>query len=294
MQTIQKSLLIVDGMHVLRRVFEANRKDFPESMQDGEMHAAKAVDVCVTSLRRATREIPVTHAMLAMDVAGTKNWRHDIYPAYKENRSPMPEALRLAVPDFVERIENEVGIKSFGAVGFEADDLICSATKKWCAAFPAGEVPDVTIITTDKDIHVLIDERVVIRDHFSRGWRDAAFVREEFGVEPHQISDYLALIGDAVDNIPGVNGIGPKTAAKLLKEYGSIDEILSNLDSMASKPTAGKIIAGLDSLKLSAALTYLCDDVKFGRAWKDFRIAPPLQEAEKAQSYGQRPKAAIN
>lgn len=297
MQPKQLCLLAIDGMHILRRVYEAARNEFPESLQDSEIHAAKSVDSAIASLRRAIKDYRPTHAMLAMDVPGEKNWRHEIFPDYKANRDPMPEALRLEVDSFSTRAAEDLGIAHVARKGVEADDLIASAVTKWCTAFDrSAEVilePDVIIMTTDKDIHALISDRVVIRDHFVRTWHDEAYVQSKFGVKPNQISDYLALIGDKVDNIPGVANIGPKTAEKLLERFGSIDSMLSGLDALENKRVIKLISDGLADLELSRSLTHMRQDIQFGRSWKDFRLSAPVQPASETRPRPPRKAMAI-
>jgi len=174
-------------------------------------------------------------------------------PAYKANRPPMPEDLRAQM----EPIRNM--IRAFGwpiveSEGFEADDLIG-------AAAAADSEREVLILSSDKDLSQLINERVkmLVPDRDGKGLliRDIEATREKFGVPPEGIVDYLSLIGDSSDNIPGVEGVGPKTAASLISQFGSIEAMLANPEKIAKENLRTKILNAKETLSLNRKLILL-------------------------------------
>jgi DNA polymerase-1 len=172
------------------------------------------------TLVRMLGELRPTHFACALDHAMT-SFRNDLFPGYKEGRTEAPPDLEPQF-DICEEIVRALGVPALEAVDFEADDVIATCAD---AAIAAGA--DVIVVTTDKDLSQLVreDGRVALFD-FAKGARcDAAGVRERFGVSPAQIPDYLALVGDAVDRLPGVPGIGPRTAAVLLGRFARLEAI---------------------------------------------------------------------
>lgn len=151
--------------------------------------------------------------------AARENFRHQIYEAYKANREQMPDSLKPQIPYFA-KISEAFGLQTYKVEGYEADDLIGTLAKHLNAI--GGNV---IIVTGDKDLAQLVNPHTVIFDPMKDVWFDEAAVLEKYGVAPHQFVDYLALLGDASDNIPGVKGIGPKSAAALLQHFGSVQEL---------------------------------------------------------------------
>lgn len=170
---------------------------------------------------------------VAFDESLTTSFRNEIYPAYKAQREPPPAEL-LAQLDDCRRGAEALGLACLSDPRYEADDLVatlCSRSRE------AGR--RVVVVTIDKDLSQLVDEQVELYD-YARGRRyDPAAVLERFGVRPDQIADYLGLAGDAVDNIPGVKGVGPKTAAALLQHFDSMDDIYERLEEVSSLAVRG-------------------------------------------------------
>lgn len=234
-------LLLVDGLNVVRRVYEAN------PAPDSDDKAKGAVKSSLSSLRRALRELDPTHALLAFD-AGGHTWRHALYDRYREGRKPMPEPLRNALPSLYEQLRND-GWATRCIEGVEADDVIVTAAHR-----VQGKPFKVTVLSTDKDLLVLLRlAGVQVRDHFKPEWRDVAWCEKKFGVGPALLADYLALMGDAVDGIPGVEGVGQKTAAKLLLEHGGLEAVLQAAEAGHSS-TKGKLG---EKLRAQAAMARL-------------------------------------
>ncbi|GAB4114573.1 MAG: 5'-3' exonuclease H3TH domain-containing protein [Wenzhouxiangellaceae bacterium] len=195
------------------------------------------------------------HIAIAFDEALESSYRNDIYPAYKANREPAPEQL-LRQFAWCRQIAELLGIPCYSDKRFEADDLIASMALQ-------GRASDlrINVISADKDLTQIIREH----DHwwdFARNVRlDRAAVKQKFGVFPEQIADYLALAGDAVDNIPGIPGIGPKTAAALLAHFTTLEALLERMDEVAwlslrgAKGIHGKLTRHADAARLARQLT---------------------------------------
>ena len=192
---------------------------------------------------------------IAFDEALESSFRNDIYPAYKANREPAPEQL-LRQFHWCRQIAELLGLPCYSDKRFEADDLIASMALQ-------GRESDlrISVISADKDLTQIIREH----DHwwdFARNVRlDRLAVKQKFGVFPEQIADYLALAGDAVDNIPGIPGIGPKTAAALLGHFTTLDALLERIDEVAwlsmrgAKGIHGKLSLHADAARLARQLT---------------------------------------
>lgn len=195
------------------------------------------------------------HIAIAFDEALESSYRNDIYPAYKANREPAPEQL-LRQFAWCRQIAELLGIPCYSDKRYEADDLIASMALQ-------GRASDlrINVISADKDLTQIIREH----DHwwdFARNVRlDRVAVKQKFGVFPEQIADYLALAGDAVDNIPGIPGIGPKTAAALLAHFTTLEALLERMDEVAwlslrgAKGIHGKLSRHADAARLARQLT---------------------------------------
>jgi DNA polymerase-1 len=202
--------------------------------------------------------------------------RLELAPDYKANRPPAPPDLTAQVP-IIRDMVRAFGWPLFEQQAWEADDLISALT----FAFPNREV---RIISADKDLAQLINGRIamLIPSRAGTGFelRDEAAVVEKFGVPPSGIIDYLALVGDAADNIPGIEGVGPKTAARLISEFGSIDAILANPAAVASETLRAKLVDGAERLRKNQALVRLLREPPAGASWSDAmleRTAPDFR-----------------
>lgn len=254
-------LLLLDGLNIARRCYEANpAPDSPEKAQG-------AVRSAFASFKRALHEYPATHGLAAFD-AGGLTWRHALWSDYRKNRKPMPQELRDELPTLKNRLQDELGLKTLTLEGVEADDVLNTAALKWLACLPLAKV---TVVSTDKDLCVLIAQGVRVRDHFKPEWRDADWVERKFGVPPALLADLLALTGDSADDIPGVAGIGVKTAAKLLKDHGSLQAVLASADQVKGK--AGQALReGANMAALSRQLVAMKDDLQLGLKVSEMRL----------------------
>lgn len=190
-----------------------------------------------------------------------KSFRFDMYSDYKANREDMPQDLALQVP-YLKTLTDELGIPRFDQLGFEADDVIGSLT-----SYGLKHNWEVVIVSGDKDFAQLVGPFVSMYDTMKDKKYDQEGVLQKWGVLPHQMVDYLAIVGDSSDNIPGVRGIGPKGAEKLLSEYKTLDGIYENLDKIASKSIKTKLMESKDKAYLSRSLVTIVSDL-------DFQITP--------------------
>jgi len=210
-----KTLLLVDGSSYLYRAFHAlpdlrNPSGFPI----GAIHGV------VRMMQKLRDDYPALHGACVFDDKG-KTFRDDWYPEYKATRTAMPDDLTKQIDPIIEAVKL-LGWPVLIVPGIEADDAIGTIS---CMAAKGGF--EVVISTGDKDLAQLVNERVTLINTMSNEKLDVAGVREKFGVGPEQIVDYLALIGDSVDNIPGVEKVGPKTAAKWIAEHGSLEGVIA-------------------------------------------------------------------
>ena len=214
-------LLLVDGSSYLYRAFHA----LPD-LRDGQGRPTGALHGMLGMLRRLTREFPAaTRRAVVFDAPG-KTFRSDWYPEYKAQRPPMPDDLAVQIAP-LEACIDALGWPRLTISGVEADDVIGTLVVR---ARAAGE--ECVIVSGDKDFAQLVSEGVTLYDTMKDERLDVAGVQAKFGVEPARIVDYLALIGDTVDNVPGVAKVGPKTAVKWLTQYGSLDALLAADDEI--------------------------------------------------------------
>jgi DNA polymerase I len=242
-------LILVDGSSWLFRAYHALP---PLTNARGE--PTGAVFGMYNMLKRLLKDYAPERFCVVFDPSG-KTFREDWYPEYKANRGETPEDLKSQFPRVTELIQ-AMGLPVFAVDGVEADDVIGTLAQQ-----ARQQGLDVVIVTSDKDMAQLVDDHVHLLDTMKNRRMDPAGVVEKFGVKPEQIIDYLALMGDTSDNIPGVHGVGPKTAAKWLNEYGSLDALVAQADAIKGK--AGENLrAALDHLPLSKRLTTIVCDVE--------------------------------
>ncbi|WP_017914138.1 DNA polymerase I [Xanthomonas sp. SHU 166] len=268
-------LVLIDGSSYLYRAFHALP---PLTNAAGE--PTGALFGVVNMLRATLKERP-EYVAFVVDAPG-KTFRDDLYPQYKANRPPMPDELRAQVEPMCQ-IVHALGITILRQDGVEADDVIGTL-----ALQGAGDGLDVTISTGDKDFAQLVRPGVQLVNTMSGSRMDSdAAVMEKFGVWPHQIVDLLALMGDAIDNVPGVEKCGPKTAAKWLAEYGSLDGVIAHADSIKGK-IGDNLRAALQRLPLNRELVTIKTDVALpgGPRTLGLREQEPEQLRGLYQRYG--------
>ena len=224
------TLLLVDGSSYLYRAFHA-MPDLRVDRNDSNSQATGAIRGMVNMLQSLRREYPSHHAVCVFDAKGP-TFRDDIYPQYKATRSPMPDDLRSQIEP-IHRLVRLMGWPLLDVPGVEADDVIATL-----AHLASTQGMSVVVSSGDKDLSQLVNERITIIDTMNGKKRDVAGVTDEFGVPPSLMIDYQTLVGDTVDNVPGVAKVGPKTAAKWLMEYGSLEALMARADEI--KGVAGE------------------------------------------------------
>ncbi len=214
------TLLLVDGSSYLYRAFHA-MPDLRAAMADGSSAPTGAIRGMVNMMQSLKKEVRADFAACVFDAKGP-TFRDAIYPAYKAQRSPMPDDLRAQIEP-IHEIVRLLGWPVLTIPGVEADDVIGTL-----AVTASRQGIEVVISSGDKDLAQLVDEHITMIDTMNGKRRDLAGVEAEFGVPARLMVDYQILVGDAVDNVPGVEKVGPKTAAKWLQEYGSLDAVVAN------------------------------------------------------------------
>lgn len=272
-----KTLTIIDTFGFFFRNYYAlpqlrNSQGFPTGLLTGFANFIYAIK----------NEHDTDYLMFALDSKG-KNFRHTIDPNYKANRPEAPEDLKRQLPVAVSWIE-KMGFKFYSEEGFEADDVIASAVR-----FAKSHDIKVRIVTHDKDLYQLIDDgRVVIYDPMKKSEVDTEKCFEKFGVYPNKINEYLSLVGDVADNIPGVKGIGPKGAKKLLDDFGSIENIYANLERVSNPRVQTMLEEGRDNAFLSKQLVRLDDSLTIADKFESFHFPcdnPLINIADELEKY---------
>jgi DNA polymerase I len=219
------TLLLVDGSSYLYRAFFAGGEAMSTTLPDGRVQKTGAIRILINMMQKLLKDYPSIYAACVFDAKGP-TFRDDIYPAYKETRSPMPDDLRSQIAP-IHEVVRLLGWPVLDVPGVEADDVIGTL-----AVAAANQGINVIISSGDKDLAQLVNEHITIIDTMSGKVRDLAGVEAEFGVPARLMLDYQMLVGDTVDNVPGVQGVGPKTAVKLLQEYGSVDKLIAQADQV--------------------------------------------------------------
>ncbi|MEO5558872.1 MAG: DNA polymerase I [Dokdonella sp.] len=268
MSSSRPRLVLIDGSSYLYRAFHALP---PLTNAAGEPTGAL---FGIVNMLRATLKAQPDFAAFVQDAPGP-TFRDDLYAAYKANRAAMPDDLRAQVEPML-AIVGALGFPILRVDGVEADDVIGTLTR---AAIAAGI--DVTVSTGDKDFAQLVVPGVKLVNTMTNTTLDTAGVIEKFGVRPDQIVDYLALMGDSVDNIPGVEKCGPKTAAKWLAEYGSLDNVMANAVKVGGK-IGENLRKALQQLPLSRQLATIKTDVVLDRGPTELKLAPSDVDALRA------------
>ena len=261
----KKHIYLVDGSTYIFRAYHAlpplTRKSdgFPVGAISG---FCNMLDKLIKDEREKNN---LTHLLVIFDASG-KTFRNDIYPEYKANRSSPPEDL---IPQFpvIRKATDAFNVNHVEMLGYEADDLIASYAK---AAI--NEKMKVTIVSSDKDLMQLVKEDVSMLDTMKNRLIQKNEVIEKFGVEPKKVIDVQSLAGDSIDNIPGVPGIGIKTAALLINEYGNLDNLLEKASNIKQNKRRESLIEFADQARLSRELVTLKEDVKLPIPIKDIEI----------------------
>ena len=240
--------VLVDGSSYLYRAFHALP---PLSNSRGQ--PTGAIYGVLTMLQKLQRQFPLAHLIVVFDAPG-KTFRDELFAEYKSHRPPMPNDLRSQIEPLLQAVQ-ALGLPLLRLPGVEADDVIGTLA---CRAVAANQ--PVLISTGDKDMAQLVDENITLINTMTDSWLDRQGVKDKFDVWPEQIIDYLALIGDSTDNIPGIEKVGPKTGAKWLNAYGTLENLLAHAAEITGK-VGENLRAGLDILTLSRKLATIRTDL---------------------------------
>lgn len=256
------AIFLVDASSYLYRAYFAIARPLTNS----KGLPTKAAYGVTTMLWKVLREKDPEFVAVVWDARGP-TFRHKLYEDYKANRPAMPEDLAVQVPH-VRNIVEALGLKQLEVAGWEADDIIATIARRL-------RYRPVLIVSGDKDLLQLVDERVTIWDSMKDEVIDLAAIRARFGLEPPRLLDVMALSGDSSDNIPGVPGVGPKTALKLIQTYGSLDNLLSNLDDLPDGRLKENLLGNMDKIPLWLELVKLSEDVDVPLDLASYMRMPP-------------------
>ena len=268
-------LLLIDGHYYVYRSFFAIRE-----LSNSRGEPTNAIYGFIKTVRKMVKDVQPDLGAVIWDVGMPKR-RVELQPAYKQQRTEMPDLMKPQLT-FIQEIVPLLGFASLGVDETEADDLIASYA---CAARRRGD--EVVLATNDKDLFQLVDDKVKVystakadlsspKDPFALLGPDA--VRKKWGVGPEQIGDVLSLIGDHVDNIPGVAGLGPKSAASLIGDHGSLDAILAAPDLVKNERIREKIKAARDQIVQNREMVRLDKDLPLPVPLEELRMAPRSAE----------------
>ncbi|MBI5375981.1 MAG: hypothetical protein HZA77_11140 [Candidatus Schekmanbacteria bacterium] len=261
-----KHLYLIDGSSYMYRGFFAmprlsNSKGIPTN----------AILSVTNMLRKFIREKQPEYLAVAYD-RKEETFRHVEYEDYKANRPGMPDELVQQIP-FIKAIVDYMNIPGLEKAGFEADDIMATLAVRGVA-----EGYNITFVSADKDMMQLIDENINMYDPMRDRWFDEMAVIERFGVPPAKVADVLALMGDQSDNIPGVPGIGEKTAKNLIQEFGSIEALIENSSSIKQKKVKEKIDTFKEQALLSKKLVLLERNVPLDISIEELKLGEPKKE----------------
>ena len=256
-------LVLIDAYGFLFRAYHAlppliNPKGLPVG----------AICGFINMLLKSLSEHKATHWVVVCDT-GKKTFREDIYPEYKANRGEPDEEL---IPQFalLQEALTAFNMPHLSIEGYEADDVI--------ATLAHHSHMDVTIISSDKDLMQLVSDKIRMFDPVKNKYIDKQDVIEKFGVGPEKLLDCFALIGDTSDNIPGVPGIGPKTAALLINEFGSLENLLQNAHTIKQNKRRETLLSNVEQAYLSRKLAKLCHNIDYNICFDDFILQQPIQD----------------
>ena len=258
-----RHVFLIDGSGFLFRAFHALP---PMTRPDGT--PVNAVYGFTSMIMKLVDETDADHIAVIFD-AGRRTFRNDIYPDYKANRPPPPDEL-IPQFDLVREATRAANIACVDMAGYEADDLIATYAR---LAVEAGA--KVTIVSSDKDLMQLVGERVRMKDPMKNRDIGPAEVEERFGVGPDKVIDVQALAGDSTDNVPGVAGIGVKTAALLINEYGDLEAVLARAEEIKQPKRRQSLIDHADAARMSLDLVRLKDDVPVDEMLEAFAVREP-------------------
>jgi DNA polymerase I len=268
--SVPQHVFLIDGSGFIFRAYFARAKD-PKAerfQRKSDGMATEVVMIFSNMLDKYLRETDADHIAVIFDASG-RSFRHELYRDYKANRREMPDDLAPQL-EHVRRAADAFGVCRIEMENFEADDLIATY-----ARHAVGAGAKVTILSSDKDMMQLVsDGRVMMRDPMTDRPIGEAEVREKFGVAPDKVIDVQALCGDSTDNVPGVPGVGVKTAAELINTYGDLETLLAHADEIKQPKRREALVENEAKARLSKVLVKLDDDVPLPCPLSDLRVKP--------------------
>jgi DNA polymerase-1 len=264
------SVVLIDGTNALYRAFFAPMADL--RAPDGT--PTKAVLVFTNMLLKTLREESPDYCVVVFDARG-KTFRHDAYAEYKAGRDAQPEDLSAQIP-LAREVVAALALPTLEVPRYEADDVIATLVRS------APAEAHVLVLSTDRDLMQLVGDRVQLEDGIRARRYTPEEVEKRFGVPPEQVLDFRALVGDKSDNIPGVKGIGEKGAAQLIREWGTLENLLAHADEIKAKRAREALQTLADDARLSKQLATLCEDVPLEGDFEDYRLREPDRETLRA------------
>ncbi|WP_404343952.1 flap endonuclease Xni [Pseudoalteromonas mariniglutinosa] len=254
-----RQLILIDALNLIRRIYavDSNQSHHSEE-QMLKASCARVAHAC----KKLIVSTQASHAIAVFD--GDKSWRYHYYSDYKCSRSPMPEPLKKALPLFKQAIE-ETGIVVFSPINDEADDVIATLAFK-----AATNNINSTIVSTDKGFLPFLSEHITVYDYFKKVYLTLADIHTRFAVPQHRLIDFWALAGDKTNDIPGVKGIGSKSAQQLINDYSSIECAMADENLAASLKR--KLATNMDMYIISKHLVSLRTDIHLGFSLKQLRL----------------------
>ncbi|GKX55355.1 flap endonuclease Xni [Leminorella grimontii] len=247
------NLLIVDALNLIRRIHA--------------VQGSPCVPACVRALEQLIQHANPTHAVAVFDDEERKqSWRHRLYPNYKSGRVAMPESLSQELKQ-IEEAFTQSGVACWRSEGDEADDVVATLAYRI-----SQQGHQVTIVSTDKGYCQLLAPTLRIRDYFQKRWLDVPFIEQEFGVIPAQLVDFWGLTGISSSKIPGVMGIGPKAAAAILNQFGTLEEAYRRIEEVPQK-WRNKLVEQKEQAFLCRELAALKRDVPLRGNLQDLRFS---------------------
>jgi DNA polymerase-1 len=263
----QRTVYLIDGSAYIYRAYHAIR-----SLSNSKGMPTNAVFGFTRILIKLMEDRAPQYAAMFFDAKGP-TFRHEIFEEYKANRPPMPEDMVVQLP-YIKEVTAAYRLPIVEMQGYEADDLIGTF-----ARIAEGEGFSVVMVTGDKDFMQLVSEHVVIWDPMKEKTIDIKTIREDYGVEPHQMVDVMGLSGDSADNVPGVPGIGQKTALSLIKTFGDMEHLYQKVETITKRKQRENLITYKEQALLSKKLVAIDTRVPVDAGVKDFTIQPPDTDA---------------
>ena len=260
-------LVLIDGPNYVFRAFHAVK----HNLSNSKGQPTNAVFGYVQMVRSILKDLSPTHVAVVFDPKGG-TFRNEMYKEYKAHRPPMPEDL-AAQWDYIFEVTDAFNFARICVQNYEADDVIATLARQ-----AEAKGWDVTIVSTDKDLMQLVGDKIWMLDTMRRKEYGIDEVKEKWGVEPAKVQDLLALAGDSADNIPGVPGIGPKTALELINTYGDLEGILSHAQEIKQKKRRENLIEFADDARLSYALVALDEQTPLPLTLDDLKVQKPNRE----------------